>query len=118
MFDIVNRRSFRKIAHLLVAAQVLLSAPMGTALAAMAGAADSAACEGMMHATDGSDPCPCCPEGDTNTAACLSACAASAGMVETIAAIQANSTIVLAAPRALGSLVSLADPPVTPPPIV
>jgi hypothetical protein len=83
----------------------------------MAGTADSAACEGMMHAADGSDTCPCCPEG-VNEAACLSACAASAGMVQTAAVFQANTTIVLAAPRPLGPLVNLAEPPLKPPPIV
>ena len=59
MFDLVNRRHFRRILGLLVAAQVLLSAPMGSALASIATATDSTHCAGMMPAGDHSESFPC-----------------------------------------------------------
>jgi hypothetical protein len=105
------------MAWLLVAAQVFLSAPVASALASVAASADTVHCAGMMPAGDRSDPCPCCPEGDMGTAACLSACTASAGVIQAFAIPQARATAVLAAPRPLVHRTDLADPPLKPPPI-
>ncbi len=118
MFEVVNRRNLRKIVCLLVALQAFLSAPMGSAFAAMAGPADPANCEGMMTDTGAPDSCPCCPEGDMGTAACLSACAASAGAVQTLAVVQARAMVVFAAPRVHADVATPDDAPLTPPPIV
>jgi hypothetical protein len=116
MFDLVKRRHFRRIALALVAAQVLLSAPVGSALASIA-TADSAHCAGMMPAGDHSESCPCCPEGETGMAACLSACLASAGAIPSLVLPQSRSTLLPAVPLPPVHRADLADPPLNPPPI-
>ena len=117
MFDLVKRRHFRRIALALVAAQVLLSAPVGSALASIAAASDSTHCAGMMPAADHSESCPCCPDGETGMAACLSACLASAGAIPSLVLPQAGSTLLPTVPLPLVHRVDLADPPLNPPPI-
>jgi hypothetical protein len=117
MLNLVIRRHFRRIVFLLVAAQVLLSAPVGSALASMAAAADSSHCAGMMPPGDHAESCPCCPDGETGTAACLSACMASAGAIAAFVLPRTHAAIVPAAPLPLVHRADLADPPLNPPPI-
>src|SRR5690242_17890261 len=85
----VNRRSIRKLALVLVAAQLLCAPPIASALAALASAtAGGAHCAELMPAGEssgkGSDHCPCCPDGGMNVAACLSACTASVGWISNL----------------------------------
>jgi hypothetical protein len=117
MFNLVRRRHFRRIAFLLVAAQVLLSAPVGSALASITAAADPAHCAGMMPVGDHTESCPCCPDGETGTAACLSACMASAGAIPALLVPGTHAAIVPAAPLPFVQRADLADPPLSPPPI-
>jgi hypothetical protein len=100
----------------LVAAQVFLSAPVASAFAAMASADGGHHCAEMESAAHMGD-CPCCPEGDSGTAACLSACTASLGAIAVFSfvsppAVHARADLPLSSPRA-----RLAEPPLKPPPI-
>jgi hypothetical protein len=115
----VKQRVFRTIVHVLVAAQLLLSAPVVSALAnSMASGASEMPCADIMPPDPGSDPCPCCPDGDMNEAACLSACMASMGAIATQAfsAVLANAVSGPLPPEV--RIVHIADPPLKPPPIV
>lgn len=115
MFALVNRRILRKIALLLVAAQIL-GAP-ANAFPGLAPAGDAAHCADAMPASHDDDRCPCCPDGGMNASACLSACTVSVGWVPVLAFTAAPATTdrVIAAPPA--RLVALAEPPLKPPPI-
>jgi hypothetical protein len=102
IFQRVSRQPFRFIIHVLIAAQLLLSAP----IYAVPAAADQ-------------DCCPCCPDGAQGVAACLSACTASVGAISTFApySVALIATAAPPGPRTRG-VAEIADPPLKPPPIV
>lgn len=112
MFAFV-KRSIRPLACVLIAAQLLLSAPMVSALSAMS-APDSMPCAGMMPDTE---PCPCCPDGTENMAQCLSACTAAFAISSAPFAVVPVRTISPSSAPLFVSRHALADPPVKPPPI-
>ena len=119
MFSLVNRRLIRTLIYVLVAGQALLSAPIASAMAtgASAGAAEMPCAYSMTQADD-SKPCPCCPDGTSSIAACLSACAVSVAALPA-AAIHVVRSVALRAPApAFPQIADLADPPLKPPPIV
>ena len=121
MFSHVNRSLIRTLIYVLVAGQVLLSAPIASAMGQGAGtgvvAAEMPCADSMPHAND-SKPCPCCPDGTSNMAACLSACTASAAALPA-PAVQAVKAVDLQSPVvAFPRIADLADPPLKPPPIV
>jgi hypothetical protein len=116
MFGIVKRRS-RPLLCLLALAQLLLSAPMVSAVAGPAG--DSVAampCAGDMPMDD-SGECPCCPDGITNIATCLSACTASVATPVTIGLPGVASQSIAPADVAARLSGGVDDPPLKPPPI-
>ena len=119
MFGIVNRIRVRSLIYVLVAGQLLLSAPIVTAMApSTSGSAAEMPCADSMRKSDDSKPCPCCPDGTASMAACLSACAATAATPPTLS-IQVSQVITM--PTIAGDfsyLAELADPPLKPPPIV
>jgi hypothetical protein len=119
MFGIVNRRRIRSLIYVLVAGQLLLSAPIVTAMApSTSGSAAEMPCADSMQNADDSKPCPCCPDGTASMAACLSACTATAATPPTFS-IQVSQVITM--PTIAGDFVylaELADPPLKPPPIV
>jgi len=119
MFGIVNRRRVRSLIYVLVAGQLLLSAPIVTAMApSTSGSAAEMPCADSMQKADDSKPCPCCPDGTSSMAACLSACTATAATTP-ILSIQVSQGITLPAIAGDFSYVAeLADPPLKPPPIV
>lgn len=112
-----HRRFLRRLAFLLIAAQLLWSAPVASAYAAIASGPDGAHCAEMM-AADPADPCPCCPDAEMGVAACLSACTASVGMLATFTLPPVRSRYAIADVLPLVHRVDLADPPLKPPPIV
>jgi hypothetical protein len=119
MFSPVNRRKLaRPLIYVLVAAQLLLSAPIVSAMAGeMASPAKDMACADMTPRTEDSKPCPCCPDGVMSMAACLSACAAA---VAALPSVRIYLSAVTAAPAIVprfASIAELADPPLKPPPI-
>ena len=117
MFRIVNRRVLRTLIYVVVTAQILLSAPIATALARSGATSHAAAhCAGMMPSPDDSKPCPCCPDG-ADMAACLSACTATAGAVTVFAISTAPLVFAVSRAPAFGREGALADPPLKPPPI-
>lgn len=120
MFGIVNRRLVRPLIYVLVAAQLLLSAPVATALASPVGtgAAAEMPCADSMPKRDDSKPCPCCPDGTTSMAGCLSACTASAATLPTLSIQVPKATATPVIAVAYPDLAALADPPLKPPPIV
>jgi len=116
MFGPVKTRLLRPLLYVLVAAQLLLSAPVVTALAASAPASTTAPCAGEMPASGETGKCPCCPDG-VSMSACLATCTAAAVTpTAQVATVSAVATVIAEAPVA--ALVSLADPPLKPPPIV
>ena len=117
MFDIVNRRLLRRLLYALVAAQIFLSAPVASAFASIASAGQEEHCAGMQHAQAGSEECPCCPEGESGTAACLSACAASLGAVSSPSFVSARAVHARVAQSPEVHLALAAEPPLNPPPI-
>jgi hypothetical protein len=118
MFGLVNRRFIRTLIYVLVAGQVLLSAPIASAIGNSASAATTEMpCADSMPQADESNPCPCCPEGTSGVAACLSACTASVAALPTIA-VQPQPTPAVPAPAlAFLPAADLSEPPLKPPPI-
>lgn len=119
MFSLVNRRFIRSLIYVLVAGQVLLSAPIASAMAGDTAAATSEMpCADSMPQTEDSEPCPCCPDGTVGAAACLSACSAS------VAALSVLTVQILRAPALQTPMpiclpvADLSEPPLKPPPIV
>jgi hypothetical protein len=115
----VMSRHFRALIHVLVAAQVLLSAPV---VAAVTNSPDSAGmsgmpCDDLMPATADGDPCPCCPDGVDSAASCLSACVAALGAISalTLPAVVTTSSTSIATTQT--SVACAAEPPLKPPPI-
>lgn len=119
MFDAVNLRRVRSLIYVLVAGQLLLSAPIVTAMApSTSGSAAEMPCADSMQKSDDSKPCPCCPDGTASMAACLSACTAAAA---TPPALSVQVSQVITMPAIAGDfsyLAELANPPLKPPPIV
>jgi hypothetical protein len=119
MFFTVNRRFLRKIALVLVAAQIL-GAPVANAFAATAATAPTAAaahCADGTPAADHGDQCPCCPDGSMNVSACLSACTVSVGWVPVLAVATAPAVSERVASVAPARPAARAEPPLKPPPI-
>jgi hypothetical protein len=119
MFATVNRRLVRPLIYVLVAAQLLLSAPIATAMTSSSGtsAADMPGADSMPKPED-SKPCPCCPDGTTSMVGCLSACVGAAATLPTGAVQISQVAAMLVIAPASPSLTDLADPPLKPPPIV
>jgi len=119
MFGTVNRRLARPLIYVLVAAQLLLSAPVVTALSpSTSDGATEMPCADSMPKADDSKPCPCCPDGTTSMAGCLSACTASAAMPPTLSIHVSSVAAMPVIVAATSNLADLADPPLKPPPIV
>jgi len=117
MFAIVKRR-LRPLIYLLVAAQLLLSAPVVNALAsAPASKAAPMECDGHMSATSHADGCPCCPDGAGTDASCLSACTASVGALPVLILPQVTGTMPAPVTTEIVNAGALDDPPLKPPPI-
>jgi hypothetical protein len=118
MFGLMNRRFIRSLVYVLLAGQVLLSAPMVSALTnGMPGSLAEMPCADSMPQTDDSKPCPCCPEGTVGAAACLSACTASVAALPALT-VQIYRAPLLQAPMPVAvPVANLAEPPLNPPPI-
>jgi hypothetical protein len=119
MFDPVNRRFVRTLIYALVAGQALLFAPVnaGAGEHRSGHAAAEMPCADSMPQTDDSKPCPCCPDGTSGMAACLSACT---GAVAALPAVSVGIAPLIALPMrelAFARLAGLSDPPLKPPPI-
>ena len=119
MFGPVNRRFIRTLIHVLVAGQVLLSAPMiaGADEHRSGSAAAEMPCADSMPNADDSKPCPCCPDADSGMAACLSACTAAAGALPAFSVAVAPLMALPMRDLASARLADLSDPPLKPPPI-
>jgi hypothetical protein len=119
MFAHVNRRLLRSLVYLLVLGQVLLSAPVTAALATTgSAAATEMPCADSMPQTDPSKPCPCCPDGTTGVAACLSACMGSVAELSTLTVQPIRAAAQAPVSVATMPAARVADPPLKPPPIV
>lgn len=119
MFGHVNRRFIRTLIYVLVAGQVMLSAPLASAMGDDTSAvAAEMPCADSTPQTDDSKPCPCCPDGTVGAAACLSACTAFvAGLPVLTVQILHAPALQAAMPVAL-PVADFAEPPLKPPPIV
>jgi hypothetical protein len=118
----VNRRLSRRWIHLLVAAQILVSAPMASAFAAIASAGQDDHCAEMMGSGHGENPamgdtCACCPDGASGVAGCLSACTASLGAIAVFSFASLPAVPVRVAQEPHLQRVLAAEPPIKPPPI-
>jgi hypothetical protein len=113
MFAFV-KRIFRPLLYVLIAAQLLLSAPVVSALSA-ASASNAIPCADMMMGD--TEPCPCCPEGTESMAQCLSACAAAFGFVVAHSGFVAEPEPSSASAPLFAPLAVFSEPPIKPPPI-
>lgn len=119
MFGVVNRRFVRGLIYMLVAGQVLLSAPIVEAATSVPSAASVAMpCADSMPAAEHEKPCPCCPDGARNVATCLSACAAAVGDVATLLSFSIPTPVQSVATPVAQGAIGATDPPLKPPPIV
>lgn len=119
MFSLVNRRFIRALLYVLVAGQILLSAPIASAFSSNTSAAASEMpCADSMPQPDDSKPCPCCPEGTVGVAACLAACTGSIANIPSLEIRVSRAPLVQASPFAANPVAEFADPPLKPPPIV
>jgi hypothetical protein len=113
MFAFV-KRLVRPLLYVLIAAQLLLTAPVVSALA-VASASDAMPCAGVMMAD--TEPCPCCPDGTESMAQCLSACTAAFGIAVTHSGFIAVAGSSSASAPLFAPLAVFAEPPIKPPPI-
>ena len=119
MVGAVNRRWLNSLIYVLVLGQMLLSAPMVSALGgAIGGTGAEMPCADSMPQAPDRDSCPCCPDGNLGATACLTSCTA---MLAAISAVD----FPLSAPEAtllpdepLVHLARASEPPLKPPPIV
>jgi hypothetical protein len=115
MVAVVKRR-LRPVILLLVAAQLLLSAPVVNAMAAFASAHTAVApCAGDMPTHRGD--CPCCPDGVATMATCLAACTPLVGALPVIAVAPASHSDSAPIVAIAANLGGVDDPPLKPPPI-
>jgi len=119
MFSPVNRRKLvRPLIYVLAAAQLLLSAPIVSAMSGEIGSsAKDMPCAESMPRTDDAKPCPCCPDGIMNMAACLSACTTAVAALPGIQIHLSTTTASPASDPRFANIAELADPPLKPPPI-
>ena len=118
MFAAVKNRLLRPLVYVLVAAQLLLSAPVVNALAAGEPAsAMSAACAADMLHPDHTGKCPCCQDG-SSMSACLVTCSAAAAVAPAAPVTTETVMASVIADAPVTALVSHAAPPLKPPPIV
>jgi hypothetical protein len=113
MFAFV-KRFIRPLLYVLIAAQLLLSAPVVSALTAAPGSS-AMPCAGMMIGE--TEPCPCCPEGSESMAQCLSACTAAFGIVAAHSGVAPAAASSSASAPLFAPLAVFAEPPIKPPPI-
>lgn len=117
MFSLVKRPLLRRWIYALVAAQIFMSVPMASAFASIASAGQDNHCAEMQHPGGQADQCPCCPEGASGTAACLSACTASLGAVTVFTFTSPPTVHARVAPVLQSHIAQAAEPPLKPPPI-
>jgi hypothetical protein len=70
-----------------------------------------------MPAEERSQPCPCCPDGVTTMAGCMSACVVTSAAPDISIARVHRSPVVAIETTIFENLTDLADPPLKPPPI-
>lgn len=118
MFVSVKTRLLRPIVYLLVAAQLLLSAPVASALATSQPAkAMTADCAGEMAGKHDAGKCPCCPDG-VSMSACLATCTAAAAVAPAVRIEKPPVHVDVSVTPPATEFASIADPPLKPPPIV
>jgi hypothetical protein len=117
MVSRVHKRLLKPLVYLVVAAQLLLAVPAMAYVPAATAESASMPCD-EMPGMGGGDDCPCCPEGVDSMKDCLVSC-----MLAAVAAPSAEIVARVIAPASrvdstlFTPLVSLADPPLKPPPI-
>jgi hypothetical protein len=115
MFPIAMHRLLRPIAFVLIAAQLLLSAPIVNALESLV--PGGSPCAEMMAGGAQHAGCPCCPDGVTSMAGCLAACTAAVGMLSS--PLERTSRILDFVPveANIRNATRKSEPPLKPPPI-
>lgn len=114
----MSRVFLRRLVYMLATLQLLLAAPMASALVQSAAVDARLAAELHIGVTDNaSDPCHCCPDGVTDIASCLSACGPAAAPLPVVAVAVARSAPALTPAFTFVPHVFPADPPLNPPPI-
>ena len=116
MFGAVLRRCHRPLIYALVAAQLLLSAPVVTSVEKMAQGGTMPCADSMSGETQSPD-CPCCPAGVQSLAGCLSACLTTAAIAPTLEFAGAPAGHIEMRGFTAVRVAYLVDPPVKPPPI-
>jgi hypothetical protein len=112
----LKRPLVRRVILALVAAQLLLSAPVASAWSAIAGQ-QQMDCGDMMPMSGDAESCPCCPEGGAGMSACLSSCLSSLAALAMPSVLPTRATSYPPVASRFAPLTEPADPPVKPPPI-
>jgi hypothetical protein len=116
MVGTVFRRILRPVAYALIAAQLLLSAPMVRAFTLLQG--EATPCAESMAGEKHVSECPCCPDGVQSMAGCLTACISAAAIAPSMASVAVSTAQVEMRSFTAAPVAYLADPPLKPPPIV
>lgn len=116
---VLMSRHFRALIHVLVATQILLSAPVVAGLTVDSAATTSASmpCADFMPAAADGEPCPCCPDGVDTIGGCLSACMAMLGAIPMATPPPSSAMSAKPSPSLTVQLALAAEPPLKPPPI-
>jgi hypothetical protein len=110
----VRRRWFKPLVYVLVAAQLLLAAPIVSAAAK----ATAMPCgDSMTMPGSASHDCGCCPGDVTSMGDCMSACTAVQAPPPAIAVVASAITFTDASAPPVVAVTEFGDPPLKPPPI-
>jgi hypothetical protein len=107
----------RPLVFLLVAVQLLLSAPMASALTRDALTQASSTAAASAHSDHNADDCPCCPDDVTSGLDCLAACGSAVALPVPLFLLAFHSTASFSAASKPLIYTPLSDPPLKPPPI-
>jgi hypothetical protein len=108
---------FRPLVFLLVAVQLLLAAPMASALTRDGLTQVSSTAAAPAHGDHEADDCPCCPDNVTSGLDCLAACGPAAALPVPLLLLAIPSTAPFSAMSKPLIYAPPADPPLNPPPI-
>ena len=112
------KRPLRPVLWLLVIAQLLLSAPVVNAMAALHPAGSAATdCATGMADTRHARECPCCPDGVGTLASCLASCSATVGALPSFELPRSSPQVAAPASTIAVNDSIVDDPPLKPPPI-
>jgi hypothetical protein len=114
----VRKNLLKPLVYLVVIAQLLLAVPAMAFSGGSSANSGSAPCDQMgMAAVSNTDHCPCCPDGANSMKDCLVSCTLAAVAPNVHGTARVSTPVLRVDAIPFAPLVSLADPPLKPPPI-